>query len=201
MEAVTAALALKQAMNKAWEQTGQQQANTNMLQVAAAGHAGLKLAAADLAYSYLAHTRHRLNGGLLASLPRSSACCALPWRTCRYTPVQVAAGVGVAATLAAGGVAAASDPDIAEALSAPVEHVWEQLEGVFPPLQSHPKLVLGGLGLAALGGAYMWRWVGCSHVAFVHLLHIFLCVCLFLCKLAHMLALGVHKTSWDGVGW
>jgi hypothetical protein len=28
---------------------------------------------------------------------------------------------------------------------------------VVPPLRSHPKLVLGAVGLAALGGGYMWR--------------------------------------------
>jgi hypothetical protein len=71
----------------------------------------------------------------------------------------VAAGVGVASTVLAGGVAAARDPDVADALSAPAERVWEQLEGAVPALRSHPKLVLGAVGLAALGGAFMWRWV------------------------------------------
>uniref|UniRef100_A0A383W9H0 Uncharacterized protein n=1 Tax=Tetradesmus obliquus TaxID=3088 RepID=A0A383W9H0_TETOB len=75
----------------------------------------------------------------------------------KYTPLQVAAGVGVASTILAGGVAAARDPDVADALAAPAEHVWEQLEGALPPLRSHPKLVLGAVGLAALGSAYMWR--------------------------------------------
>jgi hypothetical protein len=59
----------------------------------------------------------------------------------------------------AGGVAAARDPDVADVLSAPAERVWEQLEGAVPALRSHPKLVLGAVGLAALGGAFMWRWV------------------------------------------
>jgi hypothetical protein len=82
----------------------------------------------------------------------------------RYTPLQVAAGVGVASTILAGGVAAARDPDVADALAAPADRVWEQLESALPPLRSHPKLVLGAVGLAALGGAYMWRLVHCNCV-------------------------------------
>jgi hypothetical protein len=39
------------------------------------------------------------------------------------------------------------------------ERVWEQLEGAVPALRNHPKLVLGAVGLAALGDALMWRWV------------------------------------------
>eukprot|EP00879_Flechtneria_rotunda_P019553 GHRR01020540.1.p1 GENE.GHRR01020540.1~~GHRR01020540.1.p1 ORF type:complete len:440 (+),score=147.39 GHRR01020540.1:1011-2330(+) len=75
----------------------------------------------------------------------------------RYTPLQVAAGVGVATTIAAGGVAAAREPAIADALFAPAERVWEQLENALPPFRSHPKLVLGSLGFLGLGGAVMWR--------------------------------------------
>lgn len=67
--------------------------------------------------------------------------------------------MGVAATALAGGVAAVRDPDVADALAAPAERVWEQLESALPPLQTHPKLVLGGVGLAALGGALLWRCV------------------------------------------
>lgn len=80
-------------------------------------------------------------------------CSASP----RYTPVQVAAGVGVAATVFAGGVAAVREPEIVEAIAVPAERAWEQLQQVFPPLQSHPKLVLGGSGLLALGAAFMCR--------------------------------------------
>jgi hypothetical protein len=65
--------------------------------------------------------------------------------------------VGVAATVVAGGVAAARDPDVADAIAAPVDRVWEQLEASIPPLQSHPKLVLGAVGLLALGSALAWR--------------------------------------------
>eukprot|EP00878_Enallax_costatus_P013382 GHUV01013993.1.p1 GENE.GHUV01013993.1~~GHUV01013993.1.p1 ORF type:complete len:362 (+),score=100.78 GHUV01013993.1:430-1515(+) len=75
----------------------------------------------------------------------------------KYTPLQVAAGVGVAATVAAGGVAAAKNPEVADALTGPAEQVWDQITDVIPPLHSHPKLVLGSLGCLALGGAYMWR--------------------------------------------
>lgn len=75
----------------------------------------------------------------------------------RYTPLQVAAGLGVAATVAAGGVAAVKNPDVADALSGPAERVWDQITDMIPPLHSHPKLVLGGLGCLALGGAFLWR--------------------------------------------
>lgn len=71
--------------------------------------------------------------------------------------MQVAAGVGVAATLAAGGVAAAKNPEVADALRGPADQVWDQITDVIPPLHSHPKLILGSLGCLALGGAYLWR--------------------------------------------
>lgn len=54
---------------------------------------------------------------------------------CRYTPLQVAAGVGVAATVLAGGVAAAKSPAVSEAVSEQADAVWERLESVVPPLQ------------------------------------------------------------------
>lgn len=75
----------------------------------------------------------------------------------RYTPLQAAAGVGVAATVLAGGLAAARDPDLADSLAAPAERVWEQVEAVVPPLRSNPKLFLASAGLLALGGALLWR--------------------------------------------
>jgi hypothetical protein len=54
---------------------------------------------------------------------------------CRYTPMQVAAGVGVAATVLAGGVAAAKSPAVSDALSEQADWAWERLESVVPPLQ------------------------------------------------------------------
>lgn len=83
--------------------------------------------------------------------------CLLTAATHRYTPLQVAAGVGVVATVAAGGVAAAKNPEVAAAISDPAERVWDQITDVIPPLHSHPKLILGSLGCLALGGAYLWR--------------------------------------------
>jgi len=54
---------------------------------------------------------------------------------CRYTPLQVAAGVGVAATVLAGGVAAAKSPAMSEALAEQADLTWERLESIVPPLQ------------------------------------------------------------------
>lgn len=58
-----------------------------------------------------------------------------PLAACRYTPLQVAAGVGVAATVLAGGVAAAKSPAVSEAVSEQADAVWERLESAVPPLQ------------------------------------------------------------------
>jgi hypothetical protein len=54
---------------------------------------------------------------------------------CRYTPLQVAAGVGVAATVLAGGVAASKSSAVSDALSEQADLAWERLESVVPPLQ------------------------------------------------------------------
>jgi hypothetical protein len=53
----------------------------------------------------------------------------------KYSPLQVAAGVGVATTLLVGGVAAARSPAVSEAVSEQADWVWEHVESAVPPLQ------------------------------------------------------------------
>lgn len=65
----------------------------------------------------------------------SVAPCRLAVPSYRYTPAQVAAGVGVAATVLAGGVAASKSSAVSDALSEQADLAWERLESVVPPLQ------------------------------------------------------------------
>ena len=76
---------------------------------------------------------------------------------CRYTPAQITVAVGLGATAIAGGVAASKDPAVAEALTGPLQRVYEHAEDSIPLLETHPKLVLGAVGSLALGGALYYR--------------------------------------------
>mmetsp|Transcript_36376 Transcript_36376/g.65081 ORF Transcript_36376/g.65081 Transcript_36376/m.65081 type:complete len:512 (-) Transcript_36376:403-1938(-) len=70
-----------------------------------------------------------------------------------YTPLQIAAGAGVATTLAAGLIAAASDPKTSANLSAAAGRAWGEAVRVFPPVGAYPRLLGSVMGALTLGVA------------------------------------------------
>ena len=58
--------------------------------------------------------------------------------------------MGVAATVLAGGVAAAKSPAVSEALSEQADLAWERLEAAVPPLQVRCRTDLDSLHIIRL---------------------------------------------------
>ncbi|CAL8464843.1 g4378 [Coccomyxa elongata] len=76
----------------------------------------------------------------------------------RYSATEKAIGVTFVGTVAAGAVAAARDPGVADALSTPFARIWEDLGHAAPSITNHPRITLATLAVAGTAGvAYFWR--------------------------------------------
>ncbi|CAD7694808.1 unnamed protein product [Ostreobium quekettii] len=71
-----------------------------------------------------------------------------------YTTSQMAGGVGIGMAAIAGTTIVANSPGIQDALSGPLDRMWDTLTQHLPGLDKYPKLYLAGAGLAVAASAW-----------------------------------------------
>ncbi|KAL4444959.1 hypothetical protein ABPG77_004009 [Micractinium sp. CCAP 211/92] len=75
----------------------------------------------------------------------------------RYTALQLGVAAGVATALSGGTAIASRNPEVARALSAPLDFVHGEVERTAPFITDHPRLCAALAGAAALGGSLAYR--------------------------------------------